>query len=138
MKNFLIENASVIQLIFIIVFFLGFLLLLFVSYVFNKDAYKEIVILYEQKFGRLPLTASMAKHASLIATPSSYGAKIGFIMGSLIFPYNRVTNHDMSIEAYHFIRKLPSNLTLGFRIEAALWVVSTLAFIIALCLQNFL
>ena len=137
MNNFFIENAEVLTVLLTILFFLCFLLILFVSYVFNEDAYKEIVILYEQKFGRLPITAGMARYASLISSPSAYGAKIGFIMGSLIFPYNRVTNHDMSIEAYHFIRNLPTNLTLGFRIEAALWVISTLAFIFALYLVKF-
>lgn len=42
-------------------------------------------------------------------------------MGTLIFPYNRVINHDMSIESYNYIRKLPAHLTTGFKIEAALW-----------------
>ncbi|EPG8016314.1 hypothetical protein OQO70_003266, partial [Citrobacter freundii] len=59
---------------------------------------------------------------SLIGTPAAYFAKIDFIMGSLIFPYNRVINHDMSIESYNYIRNLPGHLTTGFKIEAALWL----------------
>lgn len=55
-------------------------------------------------------------------------------MSSLIFPYNRVFNNDMSIEAYHFIRSLPKELTTGFKVEAAFWFVEfiVLAFLVIL------
>lgn len=138
MKSFFIENLEIIEITSIVVFLLSFLFLLFISYVINKDNYTEIVKLYEQQFGQLPLTARMSKNASLIGTPSAYHAKIGFIMGSLIFPYNRVTNHDMSIEAYNFIRHLPRELTFGFKIEAALWVISISAMAIAMCSEAFI
>lgn len=99
------------------------LILILISYVINDEKYKKIVILYEEEFGRLPITASLARTASLIGTPGIYFAKIDFIMSSLIFPYNRVFNNDMSIEAYHFIRSLPKELTTGFKVEAAFWFV---------------
>ncbi len=98
------------------------LAIIFISYVINGYNYKIIAKAYENKFGLLPQTARLARGASLIGTPAAYFAKIDFIMGSLIFPYNRVINHDMSIESYNYIRNLPGHLTTGFKIEAALWL----------------
>ncbi|QLZ61021.1 hypothetical protein HV079_18530 [Citrobacter freundii] len=126
MRNFLIENFDNIQFLFITAILFSFVALAFVSYVINKDSYEKIVKLYEGKFDNLPQTARMARGASLIGSPAAYHAKIGFIMGSLIFPYNRVTNHDMSMEGYRFIRSLPSYLITGFRVEAAIWFILTI------------
>lgn len=126
MKNFLIGNFDNIQYLFITAILFSFVALVFVSYVINKDSYDKIVKLYEGKFDNLPQTARMARGASLIGSPAAYHAKIGFIMGSLIFPYNRVTNHDMSIEGYRFIRSLPGYLITGFRVEAAIWFILTI------------
>ncbi|WP_196208353.1 hypothetical protein [Citrobacter sp. Res13-Sevr-PEB04-36] len=126
MKNFLIENFDNIQFLFITAILFSFVVLVFVSYVINKDSYEKIVKLYEGKFDSLPQTARMARGASLIGSPAAYHAKIGFIMGSLIFPYNRVTNHDMSMEGYRFIRSLPGYLITGFRVEAAIWFILTI------------
>ncbi|WP_247751565.1 hypothetical protein, partial [Citrobacter freundii] len=98
------------------------------SYIINIENYKKTVSLYENKFGCLPQTARMTKGASLIGSPAVYHAKIGFIMGSLIYPYNRITNHDMSIEAYNFIRNLPRELTIGFKVEAIFWLLGFIAF----------
>lgn len=126
MKNFLIGNFDNIQFLFITAILFSFVALVFVSYVINKDSYDKIVKLYEGKFDNLPQTARMARGASLIGSPAAYHAKIGFIMGSLIFPYNRVTNHDMSIEGYRFIRSLPGYLITGFRVEAAIWFILTI------------
>lgn len=122
MKNYLIENYT--NLMFLIGVSCAFLLLviIFISYVINGYNYKIIVKLYEDKFGSLPQTARLARGASLIGTPAAYHAKVEFVMGSLIFPYNRVINHDMSIESYNYIRNLPGHLTTGFKIEAALWL----------------
>ncbi|MCU6172723.1 hypothetical protein [Citrobacter cronae] len=126
MKNFLIENFDNIRFLFITAILFSFSVLVFVSYIINKDSYEKIVKLYEEKFDHLPLTARMARGASLIGSPAAYHAKIGFIMGSLIFPYNRVTNHDMSMEGYRFIRSLPGYLITGFRVEAATWLILTI------------
>ncbi|MEG9426150.1 hypothetical protein [Citrobacter freundii] len=136
MKNFLIENFDNIRFLFITAILFGFFVLVFVSYVINKNSYEKIVKLYEEKFDHLPLTARMARGASLIGTPAAYHAKIGFIMGSLIFPYNRVTNHDMSMEGYRFIRSLPSGLITGFRVEAAVWFVLIMLISGLICIEN--
>ena len=136
MKNFLIENFDNIQLLFSVAFFFSFVVLLFVSYVINKDSYGKIVELYEEKFGHLPMTARMARGASLIVSTAAYHAKIGFIMGSLIFPYNRVTNHDMNIEGYRFIRSLPGYLITGFRVEAAIWFILTILLSGYICIET--
>ncbi len=68
----------------------------------------------------------MAKHASLLVMPGAYFAKIGFICESLIFPYNRVSNHDMSREAYDFIRALPSEYIIGFKLFIVLFIMGFL------------
>lgn len=136
MKNFLIENLDNIRFLFITAILFSFSVLVFVSYIINKDSYEKIVKLYEGKFDHLPLTARMARGASLIGTPAAYHAKIGFIMGSLIFPYNRITNHNMSIEEYKFIRHLPSGLITGFRVEAVVWFVLTILISSLICIEN--
>ncbi|MBD9986336.1 MULTISPECIES: hypothetical protein [Citrobacter] len=136
MKNFLIENFDNIRFLFITAILFGFVVLVFVSYVINKDNYEKIVKLYEEKFDRLPQTARLARGASLIGSPAAYHAKVGFIMGSLIFPYNRVTNHDMSIEGYTFIRNLPGYLITGFKVEAAIWFILTILISSLICIEN--
>ena len=125
MKNFLIENFDNIRFLFVTAILFGFVVLVFVSYVINKE-----------KFDRLPQTARLARGASLIGSPAAYHAKVGFIMGSLIFPYNRVTNHDMSIEGYTFIRNLPSYLITGFKVEAAIWLILTILISSLICIEN--
>ncbi|ELK6654407.1 TPA: hypothetical protein ACJIKU_000540 [Citrobacter freundii] len=122
MKSYLIENYANLQGLIGISFMFLMLAIIFISYVINGYNYKIIAKAYENKFGLLPQTARLARGASLIGTPAAYFAKIDFIMGSLIFPYNRVINHDMSIESYNYIRNLPGHLTTGFKIEAALWL----------------
>ena len=136
MKNFLIENFHNIKLLFIVAILFSFVVLVFVSYVINKDSYEKIVKLYEEKFDHLPQTARMAKGASLIGSPAAYHAKIGFIMGSLIFPYNRVTNNDMSMEGYKFIRSLHGSLIIGFRVEATVWFVLIILISGLICIEN--
>lgn len=131
MKKFLIDNLNIINMSLGITLFIVMLILIFMSYVIKDEKYKRIVILYEEKFGCLPATANLARTASLIVTPGIYFAKLQFIMFSLIFPYNKVFNNDMSIEAYHFIRSLPKELTTGFKIEAIFWFVE---FSVLICL----
>ncbi|QMR74318.1 hypothetical protein [Enterobacter sp. RHBSTW-00175] len=121
MKNFLNSHPN-IGLLLIAISAIGMLFILIVSAV-NKLAYKKIIKLYIGKYSRLPLTAALAKEASLVATPGAYHAKVGFIMGSLMLPYNKITNHDMTREQYDYINNLPLKLTIGFRVEAFLWVV---------------
>lgn len=105
------------------IYMIAFILILIISFI-NTFCYKKIVKLYTDKYGSLPITASMAKYSSLIATPGAYHAKIGFIMDSLILPYNRFSNHDMTKEQYEYINKLPIKLTIWFRIEGVLWIIS--------------
>ncbi|WP_228292021.1 hypothetical protein [Klebsiella michiganensis] len=90
------------------------------------------------KYTRLPITAALAKEASLISTPGAYHAKIGFIMGSLILPYNKITNHDMTREQYDYINGLPLKLTIGFRIEAFLWGVIGAGMVVGFILEFFI
>jgi hypothetical protein len=120
MKSFLIEYYDTILTIFALTLMFFVIVLIFISYVFNKKRYTKIVELYIERFGRLPHMARLARYGSLIGTPGVYYAKVGFIMWSLIFPYNRVVNNNMSIEAYEFIRNLPKELTTGFKVEAIL------------------
>lgn len=61
MKNFLIENFDNIRFLFITAILFSFFVLVFVSYVINKNSYEKIVKLYEEKFDHLPLTARMAR-----------------------------------------------------------------------------
>lgn len=128
MNKYLMENFELISVCLLAMLIIIYLILIFMSYIINGENYKKIVALYENEFGCLPQTARMTKGASLISTPGIYHAKIGFIMGSLIYPYNRVTNHDMSVEAYNFIRNLPGELTLGFKIEAVFWMLGFIVF----------
>ncbi|EML4683148.1 hypothetical protein U4W25_08570 [Citrobacter amalonaticus] len=123
MKKYLADNLSTINMSFGTMLVILMLILIFMSYVINDEKYKKIVILYEGEFGCLPITANLARTASLIGTPGMYFAKIDFIMSSLIFPYNKIFNNNMSIEGYHFIRALPSELTTSFKIEAAFWFI---------------
>lgn len=48
MKNFLIENFDNIRFLFITAILFSFFVLVFVSYVINKNSYEKIVKLYEE------------------------------------------------------------------------------------------
>ncbi|HAS1783986.1 TPA: hypothetical protein I4G64_03775 [Enterobacter cloacae] len=133
MKNFLNNNPHFI--VFLVAFSMfGMLLIMIISFI-NKIAYRKIVSLYTDKYSRLPITAALAKEASLIATPGAYFAKIGFIMETLMLPYNKISNHDMTKEQYDYINSLPKKLTIGFKIEAVLWIISIPAMIVGLTLH---
>lgn len=122
MKTLFIQNEELIKVI--ISFVLAFnMLLIIVFYFYNKIAYKKIVEIYEKEIGALPVTAIICKNASLFSTPGLYLTKVAFIMETLIFKYNKISNYDMSIDGYNSIRSLPCKLTLGFKIEAMLWIL---------------
>lgn len=122
MKTLFIQNEELIKVI--ISFVLAFnILLIIVFYFYNKIAYKKIVEIYEKEIGALPVTAIICKNASLFSTPGLYLTKVAFIMETLIFKYNKISNYDMSIDGYNLIRSLPCKLTLGFKIEAMLWIL---------------
>ena len=122
MKTLFIQNEELIKVI--ISFVLAFnMLLIIVFYFYNKIAYKKIVEIYEKEIGALPVTAIICKNASLFSTPGLYLTKVSFIMETLIFKYNKISNYDMSIDGYNLIRSLPCKLTLGFKIEAMLWIL---------------
>lgn len=106
--------------------FLIIFLLMALCYFYNKGKYRIIIELYEKEIGPLPITAILSKNASLFTTPSLYLAKISFITETLILPYNRVSNHGMTKEGYLFIRGLPNRLTIGFKVEACLWLMNVL------------
>lgn len=112
----------------------GMLLIMIISFI-NKIAYRKIVSLYINKYSRLPITAALAKEASLIVTPGAYFAKIGFIIETLTLPYNKISNHDMTKEQYDYINNLPKKLTIGFKIEAVLWIISIPTMIVGFILQ---
>lgn len=121
MKTFFIQNEDNIKLIIsFALMFNGLLIMIF--YFYNKIAYEKIVDIYEKEIGPLPVTAITCKNASLFTTPGLYLTKVAFIMETLIFKYNKISNYGMSIEGYNLIRGLPCRLTLGFKIEAMLWI----------------
>ncbi|HFU1282254.1 TPA: hypothetical protein ACGQW2_000679 [Klebsiella michiganensis] len=136
MKSFL-NNRPNLGMWLIAISALG-MFIIFIMSMINTIPYKKIVKLYMDKYTRLPITAALAKEASLIATPGAYHAKIGFIMGSLILPYNKITNHDMTREQYDYINGLPLKLTIGFRIEAFLWGVIGAGMVVGFILEFFI
>lgn len=129
MKNYLIINFEAIGMSLFITLVIMTIILIFISSIINKENYNKIAYLYEERFGNLPQTARMARGASLIGSPGIYLAKVDFIMSSLILPYNRVFNRDMSFEEYSFIRTLPSELTTGFKVEAILWIIESIVLV---------
>lgn len=129
MKNYLIINFEAIGMSLFITLVIMTIILIFISSIINKENYNKITYLYEERFGNLPQTARMARGASLIGSPGIYLAKVDFIMSSLILPYNRVFNRDMSFEEYSFIRTLPSELTTGFKVEAILWIIESIVLV---------
>lgn len=137
MKNYLIINFETIGMSLFIALVTMTIILVFISSIINKENYKKITHLYEERFGNLPQTARMARGASLIGSPGIYFAKVDFIMSSLILPYNRVFNHDMSFEEYFFIRALPSELTTGFKVEAILWIIESIILVCFILLNVF-
>ena len=77
MSNYLKNNPNFI--LYLITFsMIGMLLIVIISLV-NKKYYAMVVDLYIKKYNRLPIMAGLAKEASLILTPGSYHAKVGFI-----------------------------------------------------------
>lgn len=137
MKNYLIINFETIGMSLFIALVIMTIILIFISSIINKENCKKITHLYEERFGNLPQMARMARGASLIGSPGIYFAKVDFIMSSLILPYNRVFNRDMSFEEYFFIRTLPSELTTGFKVEAILWIIESIVLVCFILLNVF-
>ena len=84
MKSYLITNFEIIGMSLFISLVIIMMMLIFMSYIINKDNYNKIAKLYENKFGDLPYTARMARGASLIGSPGIYLAKVDFIMSSIL------------------------------------------------------
>ncbi|CAC9226020.1 hypothetical protein [Citrobacter werkmanii] len=122
MKTFFIQNEDTIKIIISFALMLNGLLII-TFYFYNKIAYKKIVDIYEKEIGPLPVTAIICKKCKSIYHTGLYLTKVAFIMETLIFRYNKVSNYGMSIEGYNLIRGLPCKLTLGFKIEAMLWIL---------------
>lgn len=121
MINYLSRKSDIIEGV-MVWFFIFDLALIIAFYFYNKPRYKKIISLYEKEIGPIPFASQLSSEASLFTTPSLYLAKVSFILETLIFPYNRVSNHGMTKEGYLFIRGLPKKLTIGFKIEACLWI----------------
>ncbi|TKV18660.1 hypothetical protein [Citrobacter sp. wls613] len=137
MKSYLITNFEIIGMSLFISLVIIMMMLIFMSYIINKDNYNKIAKLYENKFGDLPYTARMARGASLIGSPGIYLAKVDFIMSSILLPYNKIFNYGMSFDEYFFIRTLPSELTTGFKVEAILWLVEIIVLVCFILLNVF-
>lgn len=122
MINSLSQRNDIVEGIVFLVFIVDFLFIM-AFYFYNKPKYKTIVSLYEKEIGPIPVTAMQSQWGGLFNAPSVYLSKISFITETLLLPYNRVSNHGMTKEGYLFIRGLPNKLTLGFKIEACLWIL---------------
>ncbi len=94
----------------------------------NKKRYKEICVLYKEKFGDLPPMVQIFDDVNTLYVDFAYSVKMQFIFKPLL--WNKSSNMTKNDDR-DFIRGLPKRLIGPFYVELYLAIVSLAFFIIA-------
>lgn len=94
--------------------------------VLNRKRFKEICVLYKEKYGSLPPMVEIFDDVNTFYVNYAYGLKVQFIFKPLL--WNRSSNFTKNNDK-DFIRGLPKRLILPFYIEIYLAVVSLMFFV---------
>lgn len=109
----------------------GFGIASIVASVLNKNRFKEICILYKEKYGSLPDAVLLFENVNTLYVKVAYSTKIHFIYMPLLWNRSSILTKN---DDKDFIRGLPKRLIGPFYLEIYLAVFSLFFFIIG-CLQ---
>lgn len=131
MKNFLTNNASIIQVISLVVMIISYILLLLFR-LYNKMQARKIYNLFILK-NKIPLRVIEDYLNQSVFFLSYIRVILPFwkMISSTECNYKRITPES------DFLKKLPTILTIGFKIEAIMWVtglISVIFLIISGCI----
>lgn len=120
---------SNLELISVIATFTGMFLavLSIIASALNKRRYKEICVLYKEKFGDLPPMVQIFDDVNTLYVGFAYSVKMQFIFRPLL--WNKSSNMTKNDDR-DFIRGLPKRLIGPFYVELYLAIVSLAFFII--------
>ena len=94
----------------------------------NRKRYKEICVLYKEKFGDLPSMVQIFDDVNTLYVDFAYSVKMQFIFRPLL--WNKSSNMTKNDDR-DFIRGLPQRLIGPFYVELYLAIVSLAFFIIS-------
>ena len=120
---------SNLELISVIATFIGLFLavLSIIASALNKKRYKEICVLYKEKFGDLPPMVQIFDDVNTLYVDFAYSVKMQFIFRPLL--WNKSSNMTKNDDR-DFIRGLPKRLIGPFYVELYLAIASLAFFII--------
>ncbi|KLP39513.1 hypothetical protein [Enterobacter ludwigii] len=118
-----------LKLLFIIIWLLAmiFALASVIASVLNRKHFREICILYKEKYGSLPDAVLLFENVNTLFVKGAYSTKMDFIFIPLLWNRSSVLTKN---DDKGFIRGLPKRLIRPFYIELYLAVVSLFFFII--------
>ncbi len=105
----------------------GFGIASIIASVLNRDRFKEICILYKEKYGSLPDAVLLFENVNSLYVKGAYGVKVQFIYMPLLWNKSSILTKN---DDKDFIRELPKWLIVPFYVEIYLAVVSLLFLII--------
>ncbi|AHE73639.1 hypothetical protein M942_26070 [Enterobacter ludwigii] len=102
-----------------------------IASVLNRKRFKEICILYKEKYGSLPDAVVLFEDVNTLYVKVAYSTKMDFIFTPLLWNRSSILTKN---DDKDFIRGLPQRLTRPFYVELYLAAVSLIFFIIGLIL----
>ena len=103
-----------------------------IASVLNRDRFKEICILYKEKYGSLPDAVLLFENVNTLYVKVAYSTKVSFIYMPLLWNKSSILTKN---DDKDFIRGLPKRLIGPFYLEIYLAVISLIFFIIGgLCM----
>lgn len=102
-----------------------------IASVLNRKRFKEICILYKEKYGNLPDAVLLFENVNTLYVKVAYSTKVSFIFMPLLWNKSSILTKN---DDKDFIRGLPRRLIRPFYVEIYLGVVSLIFFIIGLIL----
>jgi len=104
-----------------------FLVISLIQSVLNRKRFKEVCVLYKEKFGSLPDAVLLFENVNSLYYKGAYGIKTQFIFMPLLWNRSSILTKN---DDKDFIRGLPKRITRPFYVEIFLGLVSVVFFII--------
>lgn len=105
----------------------GFGIASIITSILNKKHFKEICILYKEKYGSLPDAVVLFENVNTLYVKVAYSTKMDFIFTPLLWNRSSILTKN---DDKDFIRGLPKRLIVPFYVELYLAVVSLISFIV--------
>lgn len=106
----------------------GFGIASIIASVLNRDRFKEICILYKEKYGSLSDAVLLFENINMLYVKVAYSTKVIFIYMPLLWNKSSILTKN---DDKDFIRGLPKRIIRPFYVEAFLGLVSIVFFVIA-------